>query len=488
MQSPTSAQPSAAGAIEGHAIDYIPLAERHGKAWHQATLWFAGNAVLATIAVGVIGIGLGLSLFWTLVAGTLGTVVGTFFQASHSVQGPRLGIPQMLQSRPQFGYFGALLPQAVAVLLYIGFNVFNTILAGQALHQLLGLGQHLALVLAAIVAFGIGALGYDVIHRLQRVGTALFLVFFGILSVSALFTVHLSGAQSHVGHLNLTAFMVVFSAATSYQLSEAPYVSDFSRYLSPRASGRACFWWTAVGSGLGTLWMIFLGAFLVAGTGGNGSDPVAVINGVGERLFSGYGTVCLAGGSLLIFTVITMNMYCGSLAALSVADAVRPVTGRPRTRLAALAVTGIASTVIAPLASGDFLSNYGTFLTTLLYFLIPWSAISLVDFFLVRKERYSVADIFDPNGIYGRWQWRGLVAYAVGFAAMVPFFSTPWFTGPIARSISGVDISFFVGLAVSAATYALVSRSLDVEVELTGRRQRSVRNAPAVVTLEMERV
>ena len=297
--------------VESYSIDYIPVAERHGKAWHQATLWFAGNAVLATIAVGVIGIGMGLSLFWTLVAGTLGTVVGTFFQALHSVQGPRLGIPQMLQSRPQFGYFGALLPQAVAVLLYIGFNVFNTILAGQALHQIFKVDQNVGLVIAAVVAFGIGALGYDVIHRLQRIGTALFLVFFGILSVSALFNVHLSSAKSSVGHLNMVAFMTVFIAATSYQLSEAPYVSDYSRYLNPKVSGRACFWWTALGSGLGTLWMIFLGAFLVAGTGGNGSDPVGVINSVGDLMFNGYGTVCLCGGAILIFTVITMNMYCG---------------------------------------------------------------------------------------------------------------------------------------------------------------------------------
>jgi NCS1 family nucleobase:cation symporter-1 len=479
---PGTAETPTRNAVERHSIDFIPLEERHGKAWHQATLWFAGNAVLATLAVGVIGIGLGLSLFWTLVAGTLGTLVGTFFMASHSVQGPRLGIPQMLQSRPQFGYFGALLPQAVAVLLYIGFNVFNTILAGQALHQILGLDPHVGLVVAAIVAFGVGALGYDVIHRLQRYGTWLFLVFFGLLSVSALFTVHLPAAHHHVGHLQVTAFMVVFAAAVSYQLSEAPYVSDYSRYLAPNVTGRACFLWTSLGSALGTLWMVFLGAFLVAGTGSDGSDPVAVINTVGNRLFDGYGTVCLVGGSILMFTVITMNMYCGSLAALSIADTIRPLQSRPATRLAALATMGAASTVIALLASSNFLSNYGTFLTTLLYFLIPWSAINLVDFYFVRKERYSLAAIFDRDGIYGRWQWRGLVAYAIGFGASVPFFSTAWFTGPAAEALSGTDLSFFVGLAGAAAAYAVAARSLDVEAELSEEAPQrvAVRDEPVV--------
>ena len=81
------------GGIEFHSIDYIPVSERHGKVWNQATLWFLANAELATLAVGLIGISLGLSLFWALVAIVLGEIFGTFFMAFHAVQGPRMGIP-----------------------------------------------------------------------------------------------------------------------------------------------------------------------------------------------------------------------------------------------------------------------------------------------------------------------------------------------------------------------------------------------------------
>ena len=49
--------------------------------------------------------------------------------AFHSAQGPQLGLPQMVQSRPQFGYVGALLVWLFAYVQYAGFNVFNTILA-----------------------------------------------------------------------------------------------------------------------------------------------------------------------------------------------------------------------------------------------------------------------------------------------------------------------------------------------------------------------
>ena len=43
-------------------------------------------------------------------------------------------------------------------------------------------------------------------------------------------------------------------------------------------------------------------------------------------------------------------------------------------------------------------------------------AINLVDFFIVRRGHYSIREIFNPDGIYGRWSWRGLSAYAIGFA------------------------------------------------------------------------
>ncbi len=122
------------GGVEVRSIDYVPLNERHGKVWSQGPLWFMSNAQIATLAVGTASILNGGNLIWSLIAIVSGVLVGTFFMAFHSAQGPQLGLPQMIQSRPQFGYIGALLVWAFAYLQYAGFNIFNTILAGDALH------------------------------------------------------------------------------------------------------------------------------------------------------------------------------------------------------------------------------------------------------------------------------------------------------------------------------------------------------------------
>jgi len=76
-----------------------------------------------------------------------------------------------------------------------------------------------------------------------------------------------------------------------------------------------------------------------------------------------------------------------------------------------------------------------------------------------------VREIFNPRGMYGRWQWRGLLAYGAGFAAMVPFFSTDFYVGPVARALGGIDVSMFVGLPVAAGVYLLTCRSLDLAAD-----------------------
>src|SRR5208282_2576733 len=157
--------------IEKRSIDYIPIAERHGKVWHLWPVWFSGDAHLATVAAGVVGLALGGNLAWMAIAVILGCAFGTFFMAFHSTQGPQLGLPQMIQSRPQFGYMGALLVWGVALIAYVGYNAFNQVLALQAVRQLAGSAAPTGpavIITFALLAASIAAIGYDWIHRLQR--------------------------------------------------------------------------------------------------------------------------------------------------------------------------------------------------------------------------------------------------------------------------------------------------------------------------------
>ena len=167
-----------------------------------------------------------------------------------------------------------------------------------------------------------------------------------------------------------------------------------------------------------------------------------------------------------LVSVTALNMYGGSLTLISAIDSfvkIRPTTG---VRVLTIGITAALSVVGALLATANFLANFNNFLLLILYLFIPWTAVNLVDYYVVRRGHYAVAEIFKPDGIYGRWGWRGIIAYLLGFAAMVPFFSVnTLFTGPVAKSMGGADISFFIGLPVAGVLYWLLSRNLDLEAE-----------------------
>jgi len=465
MTAETSNAPKVGG-IEVRSIDYVPLSERHGKLWHLGPLWFMSNAQIATLAVGLISITTGGNLVWSLISIILGALVGTFFMAFHSAQGPQLGLPQMIQSRPQFGYVGALLIWLFVYLQYFGFNIFNSILAGQALHTTVHGSDKLWFVVVTTVALVVALFGYDLIHRFERYLAAGFVLIFGIFTVGVLATLHFPAGALSLSDFHWTPFLAQFGVVAGYQISWAPYVSDYSRYLPPDVTVRKTFQWTYWGSALGAIWLMCLGTVLAAAVKtGDVFDAVAAINKAGDGIVSGFGAVVLIFSAVGLISVMAINMYGGSLTLISAIDSLHPLKPGLGVRVVTVLLTAVLSLVGALLANANFLTNFNNFLLLILYFFVPWTAVNLVDYFIVRRGHYVIAEIFKPRGMYGRWGWRGITAYTLGFLAMVPFFSTGLFTGFAAKALNGADISLFIGLPVAGILYYVFGRSIDVEAE-----------------------
>ena len=124
----------------------------------------------------------------------IGVGLGTFAMAFHANQGPRMGLPQMIQSRAQFGSRGALVPFVAVIFVYIGFNVFNTILATSGFKTVFAGPNwlwYLGLMVAAIV---IAVVGFDLMMVVQRWLTYLLIVVFGVLTVEGSLA-----ARQHIG-------------------------------------------------------------------------------------------------------------------------------------------------------------------------------------------------------------------------------------------------------------------------------------------------
>jgi NCS1 family nucleobase:cation symporter-1 len=449
--------------IEKRSIDYIPIAERHGKVWHLWPCWFSGDAHLATVATGAVGLLLGGNLFWMAIAVVLGSAFGTFFMAFHSTQGPQLGLPQMIQSRPQFGYIGALLVWGVALISYIGFNAFNQLLAVQTVQSLYGGASTPTMLVFTTVALSFAIVGYDTIHFVQRWVAYVMIAALLVFTIAVVTHMHFTRAQLDSGEFHKVPFLAQFFAAAAYQISWSVYVSDYSRYLPRDVGVGESFWWTYLGAFVGGAWTMLVGTIAAA------AFPLlgiaAALQAAAEAVLPGFGKPLLVCSLFGLVTITSLNFYGASLTLLSVFDSISPIRPTVTKRMLTLLFSAVVSLGLALSASDDFFREFGEFLAILLYLFTPWTAINLVDFYVVRKGHYSVREIFNPRGMYGRWNWRGLLAYAVGFTAMIPFFSTGIYRGPVARALGGADIAMLIGLPLSALVYILACRSMDLEAD-----------------------
>jgi nucleobase:cation symporter-1, NCS1 family len=449
--------------VEQRSIDYVPLRERHGKLWHLWPIWFTGGAHLATIASGFIGVALGGNLVWMGIAVLSGCALGTFFMAFHSTQGPQLGLPQMIQSRPQFGYVGALLVWCFALITFVGYCAFNQVLVADTVVTLAGGNRKLTMAAVGIVATVLAILGYDLIHKAQRYLAYLLLAVFVLMTI-ALTRVHFAPAQWDLSQFKLIPFLTQLLATAGYQISWSIFVSDYSRYLPRDVGVRASFWWTYVGAYFGTVWPTLLGT--IAATLYPSLELTPAVKATADSLWPGSGAPLLIASVLGLITTSTLMFYSASLTLLSVVDSIRPLRPAAWQRPISLLVLLAATWWIAFGSSAHFADQFGEFLAILLYLFTPWTAINLIDFYFIRRGHYSVREIFNPNGMYGRWNWRGIVAYVGGFIAMIPFLSTGLYRGSVAQALGGADIAMLVGLPVSTIIYLIACRSFDLDAEI----------------------
>jgi len=459
--SPVPGAPATSGPIEAHSIDHVPEHDRHGKLWQQAPFWFLGNFQPFTLAIGLIGPGLGLSLGWSALAGVLGILFGTFFMAFHATQGPWLGLPQMIQSRAQLGYRGVLIALAATLFTLVGFNVIDLVILDGGLKSLFGWNATLVGVVITVGSAILAIYGHDWLHRAFRVLFFVSIPFWALLTLGVLLG-HAGGKPATNHGFTLVAFMVQFTAAASYNITYAPYVSDYSRYLPRHTPTKGIIASVYAGAAGSPMWLIPLGAWM----GSHGiADPLVGIRDTGDAFFSPLGTVLTILAVLALVATMGINSYSAMLTTVTAVDSVRPVRPTRAIRVVSLAVLAVVWGIIGI----GLIKNFGTALSDtlilMLYVLAPWTAINLVDYFFVRRGHYAITELFKPRGIYGTWAWRGITAYIVAILAELPFVVLSFAKGPAAKALNEVDISFVIGLMVAGGLYWVLTRSLDVRAE-----------------------
>ena len=448
--------------IEHKSIDYVPLKERHGRVIDQGPFWFLGNFHFFTIAIGFVGPSMGLNFGATALAGALGILFGTIFVAFHASQGAQLGLPQMIQSRAQFGFRGVSLVLVGTLFTFIAFNVADSILVARGLDGILGWNQTAIILIAAAAAVLIAVLGHDWLHRIFRWCFWICLPLYTILTLAIAFG---RVPSSHAtGSFTWVAFLAQFSASAAYNITYAPSVSDYSRYLPRDTRPGAIILAVFVGASSAAIWLISLGAWLATRLGA--SDGLVALYQAGDSVHPGFGVVMAIASATALIATMGLNAYSGMLTVVTGLNSLFSIRPSFALRMAAIFLLAALWIVVTFSITANAITLLFATLTLMLYFLVPWTSVNLTDYFFVRRGHYAVTHLFTPNGIYGAWGARGLIAYTLGLVASVPFFVVPdVYIGPGARAIGEVDIGWLVGLLLSGAIYWLLSRSYDPATE-----------------------
>jgi nucleobase:cation symporter-1, NCS1 family len=456
--------------IEDNTIQPIPPNERHGKTRDLFSLWFGSNIMLLTVVTGALATSVyGLPFWLSVIAIVVGNLLGAVLMALHSAQGPRLGVPQMMQTRGQFGSYGSLLVIVIVVVMYVGFFASNLVLAGQSINVLTsGVSVDAGILIVGAVSVVVTIFGYDLIHAYARVmtylaGAALLLTFIWIVAVHGV-----GHGFGSFGHATFAGFIGTVTVSALWQIAYAPYVSDYSRYMPADTGAKPAFWASYWGCSLGSILPMILGALIGVNTGD-------MVSGLHTE------TGAVAALVIIIFTVTiamtnSMNIYGGALSMIAIGQTFKPswLPGAV-TRAVLTVVIYIAAVVPAIVSQNNFLVNYSNFILLLLYVLVPWTAINLVDFYLVRHGNYDVSQFFrGDGGIYGRFDWVSIGCYLVGIAIEVPFVNTTLFEGPAAKALNGADISWIICLIVIAPAYYLAAKRLRPAVPAAAEPARAV--------------
>ena len=231
------------------------------------TFWAASNVQILAVSVGVLAIVFGLSLPWAIFAIVVGNAAGGLYMALHSVQGPRLGLPQMMQSRAQFGMYGTALPNIIVVLMYIGYFTSSAILGGQAVASLFHVTTAEGIIIINAFVLLITFFGYDMFHAYNRIVTFLSTGIFVAILVKLL---TILPAHQTPGDNSAGTILLAISVFVAWQVTWAPYVSDYSRYMPENTPAAKTFAYTYIGSVGGAALPMCIGAIAAVVAEGRG--------------------------------------------------------------------------------------------------------------------------------------------------------------------------------------------------------------------------
>jgi NCS1 family nucleobase:cation symporter-1 len=386
--------------------------------------------------------------------------------------GTRYGIPFPVLARASFGVLGANVPAILRSLVACGWFGIQTWIGGQAIHTMLKIAApHWEPPFAVAIAFLVFWLwnmyivvrGNESIKFLEAwaapflIAAGLALLAWAVQRAGGLGPILARPSRFQTTGEFLRFFVPSLTAMVGFWATLALNIPDLSRFAKDQ---RAQAWGQLLGLPTTMTLFAFIGVAVTSASaiifGEAIWDPVVLLSRIESPV------VILISLFALLVATLTTNVA---------ANVVAPANGFANLWPSRIdfarggILTGLIGIAIMP---WKLLSDYGTYIFGWLIgyssFLGPIAGIFIADYWVVRKARLSLPDLYSAGGIYGRWNPKALLALAAGVATALVGLAVP----PL-RVL--YDYAWFVGFGVAFGIYALAMRATPV-LDLTGVPER----------------
>lgn len=485
-EEPRPSSPPEHSPLSNPDIAPIPPARRTWNWWHYCALWIGMSVCIPTytLASGLIDLGMSWSqALWTVFLGNC-IVLAPMLLNAHA--GARYGIPFPVFARASFGVLGSNVPALMRALVACGWFGIQTWIGGAAIYQL-----------TKAVWPGVAALP-NVVPAFVGVGTAEFAAFLVFWLINLYFIVRgtesikwlesvaapfliavglglLWWAYARAGGFGpilsrpsslqgASAFLPVFfpalTAMVGYWATLSLNIPDFTRYARSQRD-------QMTGQALGLPATMTLYAFI--GVAVTSATPI--IFGSDRVIWDPVELLSRIGGPVAVF----VSMIALSVATLTTnlaANVVSPANdfSNLAPRLVSFRTGGVITALIGAIIMPWKLleSSKGYIFTWLVGYsalLGPIGGILIADYFVLRRMRLDVGDLYRRGGRYEYargFNPAALAALAAGVAPSVPGFLAQAFPA----AFPGVpsfwrelySYAWFVGLGIAGSSYLLLAR------------------------------
>ncbi len=443
------------------------VAQRTWGTYHIASLWVGLSVCIPTYMLAASLVGGGMNWWQAVLTIMLGNLIVCVPMVLIAHAGTRFGIPFPVLARASFGVLGSNVPAILRALVACGWFGIQTWIGGQAIYTMLKVAipqwePPFAMALGFAVFWlwnmYIVVKGSDSIRFLEA-WAAPFLIVAGLALLAWAVTragglgPTLAAPSRFATNAEFFAFFVPsLTAMVGFWATLALNIPDLSRYAKDQQA-------QVRGQFLGLPPTMTLFAFIgVAVTSASvvifGEaiwDPVKLLSKIESPL-----AILISLFALLIAT-LTTNVA---------ANVVAPANGFANLWPSKISfargglITGVIGIAIMPWKLLENADRYIGWLIAYSGFLGPIAGIFIADYWLVRRAKLALPELYRRDGIYGKVNLRAIVALVAGVGAAL--------VGLVVPALRPLyDYAWFAGFAVAFVLYWLLMRGTP-ELDLKG--------------------